>query len=336
MTASAYQRIRLWSGIVSIGSNLGAIWALYFSAAWWSYGLGSASAIAILVVIPFGLAVANLPFEILTGHACETAAGRTEQTLTSWLSDWLRGAIPSAVAQSVGFLLFYFASNLDGPSRWLIAAGVALLIMVVTYASLPLRLARRAALKSSELARYEREVEREFEAAKMQAPRICWVNDSDLTTVNGAIPAFGRILFLSTNVAQQLTPRETMLMVLREVWFSQTGTSRMVVLIAMLWLLAGVLLALGMPGVTGSQTAIGGAAVVTTWCFAALFVWPACNRVWMRQADRFLLTVAPVGEIRDVLAKVQQLNATDTELSTGKAAVFHPIPPVQDRIRALS
>jgi hypothetical protein len=336
VTVSAYQRIRLWSGIVSIGSNLGIIWAIYLSAFWWSGNLDAVVSIAILIALPFGLVLANLPFEILTGHACETAVGRTNQSLRAWLEDWSRGALPAACAQVFGLLLFYFASSWNGPFKWVLVTALVMVVTILVLASLPLRLARRAAIRTDELIEFEKALALEFSELKVSAPQICWVADADLTTVNGAIPIFGKTLFLSENVAGQLLPREAALMAVREVWFVKSGTARAASAIAILWLLAGVLLALGIPGVSALQCAIGGAAVVTTWCFVALFVWPAWNRSRMEQADRSLLGVATLPEVQELLAKVQQLNATDTELPPGKAAVFHPIPPMQDRIRSLS
>jgi hypothetical protein len=74
---------------------------------------------------------------------------------------------------------------------------------------------------------------------------------------------------------------------------------------------------------------------MTTWCFLALFVWPSLNRVWMCNADTFLATLATPGEVRDLLSKVERLNATDISLSPAKTAVFHPIPPLQDRLSNL-
>ena len=74
---------------------------------------------------------------------------------------------------------------------------------------------------------------------------------------------------------------------------------------------------------------------MTTWCFLALFVWPTVNRVWMRSADEFLASMASAAEVKDLLSKIERLNATDIALSPAKTAVFHPIPPLQDRLNNL-
>ena len=99
--------------------------------------------------------------------------------------------------------------------------------------------------------------------------------------------------------------------------------------------LLGVLLALLLPSVNSVQAGLSGAAIMTTWCFLALFVWPTLNRVWMRHADSFLASLATPGEVRDLLSKIERLNATDISLSPAKTTVFHPIPPLQDRLSNL-
>ena len=106
-------------------------------------------------------------------------------------------------------------------------------------------------------------------------------------------------------------------------------------MIAGTWLLVGAGLALTVPAANAIQAALGGAAVVSLWSFLALFVWPTLNRRWMSEADRVLLQYAPTEEIQALFEKVQQLNGTDTALASAKTAIFHPIPPTQDRINAL-
>ncbi len=42
-----------------------------------------------------------------------------------------------------------------------------------------------------------------------------------------------------------------------------------------------------------------------------------------------------LSEVHDLLSKLERLNATDISLSPAKTAVFHPIPPLQDRLSNL-
>jgi hypothetical protein len=83
------------------------------------------------------------------------------------------------------------------------------------------------------------------------------------------------------------------------------------------------------------QEGLNGAAMMTTWCFLALFVWPTLNRFWTGKADAFLASFVTSDEVRDLFSKIERLNATDITLSPAKTAVFHPIPPLQDRLSNL-
>jgi Zn-dependent protease with chaperone function len=55
----------------------------------------------------------------------------------------------------------------------------------------------------------------------------------------------------------------------------------------------------------------------------------------MRKADAFLVSLATPAEVRSLLVKVEHLNATDISLSPAKTLVFHPIPPLQERLNRL-
>lgn len=56
----------------------------------------------------------------------------------------------------------------------------------------------------------------------------------------------------------------------------------------------------------------------------------------MSKADAFLASLAPSEEVRELFSKIARLNATDISLAPAKTAVFHPIPPLQDRLDRLS
>jgi len=109
----------------------------------------------------------------------------------------------------------------------------------------------------------------------------------------------------------------------------------MILVIVEVWILLGILLTRYMPVKNSVQAGLDGVAVMTTWSFLALFVWPTLNRRWMRQADSCLASLANPKEARDLLTKIERLNATDISLPVAKTAVFHPISPLQDRLSNL-
>jgi Zn-dependent protease with chaperone function len=133
-----------------------------------------------------------------------------------------------------------------------------------------------------------------------------------------------------------LSPREAALLAAREDWFRKSGASLAIAAVVALWSLSGFLLALAIPSTSGLQAALSGSAVVTVWCFVALFVWPSLNRKMMKQADHSLLSLVSRDELSSLLKKVQTLNRTDVTLPKTKTFVFHPIPPLEDRLQTLS
>lgn len=181
---------------------------------------------------------------------------------------------------------------------------------------------------------FENNLQLELKALGMSLRPVRWFDSGDMETVNGCITPRG-VLSLSTTVAQWLTPREAALLAAREEYYRRSGAWILILVIVAVWTLLGILLASLLPCVNTVQAGLCGAAVMTTWCFLALFVWPTLNRLWMRRADSFLASLATPGEVRDLLSKIERLNATDIALSPAKTAVFHPIPPLQERLSNL-
>ncbi len=331
MNSTAYQRVRLWSGITSIGTNLGAIWVLALTAVGWAPLIPAHFPIvAVFALIAILWPLANLPFEILVGHTTETAFDRTTQPLKGWLADWLRASALNALALVIAFTFFYVAasSGLAGPF-------FALAAIIVAVALLRLPSGFHAPPDAPEAA-YETKLAAELTKLDHPTRPIRWFDNAETTTVNGYVrPLPPRHLCLSTTVASQLKPREAALLVARENWFVRSGASLVTTAIAALWILGGVALALRFPSPFPIQSAFLGPAIVTTWCFLALFVWPTLNRAINRRADRSLLALAPAAEVSALLTRLQTLNATDTNLPGGKTAVFHPIAPADQRTAAL-
>ena len=331
MDPSNYQRVRLWAGITSIGTNLGLIWGIALSASWWARGVsGAAGVSAVLLAVALVVTLANLPFDVLTGSALENAANRTGDSVTGWLQDWIRNRLVTLAGLWTGFLFFTVLHQV--PRQWallmfLAAGAVILTLFLLIPAGSP-------SSESSLEKAFERNLELELKSLKMTLRPVRWFDLGDSETVNGCITPRG-VLSLSTTVAQWLTPREAALLVTREEYYRQSGAWILNLIIVAVWTLLGILAASLLPSMNPVQAGLCGAAVMTTWCFLALFVWPTLNRLWMRRADSFLASVANPAEVRELLSKMERLNATDISLSPAKTAVFHPIPPLQERLSNL-
>lgn len=331
MDPSNYQRVRLWAGITSIGTNLAIIWGLSFSASWWTNGVSGLAATSVaLLAVALVVTLANLPFDLLVGNALESAAGRIGESTTAWLQDWFRNRLLTLAGLWTGFLFFATLHQLPRPWALMmfLVAGVGILIL---FLFVP---AGHASLAGSSEKAFEHDLQSELKSLQITLRSIRWFDHGDYETVNGCITPRG-ILSLSTTITRWLTPREAALLVAREEYYRRSGAWILILIIVAVWTLLGILLASLLPCGNPVQAGLCGAAVMTTWCFLALFVWPMLNRFWMRQADSFLASLATPAEVRDLLSKIERLNATDISLSPAKTAVFHPIPPLQERLSNL-
>ena len=333
MDSTDYQRIRLWSGITSIGANLAMIWGLALSASWWAMGfsgLGLLVIPALLLAVAILLTLANLPFDVLSGHAVEQAVGRTGQSASDWLADWIRGRFVTLIGLWIGMIYFsvIHQASRSGTTILIVAAGA---VVILLFLLVP---AGDSAPAGSSKEVFEKSMNAELQSLGVTPRPVRWFDLGDEESVNGCITPRG-LLSLSATVAQWLTPREAALMASREEYYRKFGTWLFTLLIVASWTLLGILLATLIPSANAVQAGLIGAAVMSSWCFLALFVWPTLNRFWMNRGDAFLASLASPAEVSDLLSKIERLNATDISLSAVKTAVFHPIPPLQERLSKL-
>jgi hypothetical protein len=327
-----YQRIRLWAGITSIGANLALIWVLALTSGVWAARFQSWIPIALVLFASAAIAtLANLPFDMLTGDAVERAAGRTERATSSWLTDWIRGRSVTLLGGWTGMLFFSFLHQLPQSSLPWLLLGAGLFTMVLFFL-LP---AGRQSTPGSALRNFEEDLAVEMRTLGVRFRPVRWIDSGDLETVNGYITPRG-FLSLSESVAQRLSAREAALMAAREEYYRRSGAWILIQGIVVFWTILGILLAGFTPCLNPVQAGLSGAAVMTSWCFLALFIWPTLNRALMRKADGFLTSLAATEEVRSLLLKIERLNATDISLPAAKTAVFHPIPPLQERLNRLS
>ena len=332
MDPARYQRIRLWAGITSIGANLGLIWGLALTAGVWAGRFsGLISSAVVLLAAAALVTLANLPFDMLIGDAVERAAGRIERTTSSWLKDWTRGRLVTLLGVWVGMMFFSFLPQVSRSLFPWLLAGAGLVALVLSF----LPPAGQTAEHGSSTWAFEKALVSELTTLGLKPRPVRWFDQGDLETVNGHITPRG-ILSLSESVAQCLTPREAALLAVREEYYRRSGAWILIQVIVVAWTLLGLLLASIAPSVNPVQAGLAGAAVMSSWCFLALFVWPTTNRILMRKADAFLAACVAKDEVRSLLLKVERLNATDISLPASKTAVFHPIPPLQDRLDRLS
>ncbi len=347
MLATNYQRVRLWSGVTAIGSNLALAWGLYLLSPRIERLLVGWPMAAQLLLIVLGGMFALLPLEILVGHCVERMVERNSQEFRAWLGDWWRGVTRYAIATTLGGMALGFGSILWWP--WKLAVGALLLIAAFITAEQFFRLIPKAwrPVESPDPA-FAASLREECLELHIPPAHLGWIDDSDDFAVNGAVASpvmmssreeNGMIIpavALSTSVVRYLQPRQAALLVARELFFLESGYRRTALLLSVFWLACALGLAWTVPlGDSVLVSALGAMALISTWCVLSLFLWPALSRKWTRKADEFLLTIAPPEEVRDLLIAVQELNASDPTLSPAKQYIFHPIPTLENRLKAL-
>ncbi|MFQ3669824.1 MAG: hypothetical protein SNJ84_00030 [Verrucomicrobiia bacterium] len=339
-----YARARLWTGIVSIGFNLGLVWALW----WWVGGQAWAStvptpltAVVIMAGVFIGIALVNLPLDWVTGYWVERHYGRGTRKMGAWLGNWVSGMSGLLLIQVLGGMLF---------GAWLFNypfAGAVLVLLPGIYVGLkiwqfhwiPARLKRPAEWKPG----YAEGVRAELKRMGGSWPEDLYLyRAEDPTLVNGGRVGMGTHtrLMVSDACQEHLTPRELALLIHREEGLDRANSVGRNLDLSMLWVLAGILGLIawvGSWGWVGWSTWFFALAWMTTWHWLGLFVLPWLARREVLFGDRWLArNGSSKEEVRALVTKLQALNRTDRELPPVTEAVFHPIPSLQTRLRNLT
>lgn len=340
MDSSSYQQFRLWSGICSIGINLGMIWTAFFMSLMLpSLSAGISGILFPLVALSIALIfiLAFLPFEILVGFAGESAFSRGRQSLGEWMRDWGKSQWFIIFGLVCGLCFFAWADGL--PLLWkLIAVSLVCLLAAFFVFSLPFWVQLLGGMAAEQDLELDDEVNEKLRQYDAPPVKILILDDGDEEGVNGTILPFHPDTFIINHAAgEELHADELAALALREQWFHRKGQSLQCLLIVLGWLAAGLLLALTVPaawlGATYPlQLGLGGVAVLTTWCFLALLVWPPLNNRIMLKADAYLAKKIGVEKTVALLNKIQTLNETDFDISGIKEHVFHPVPSLRRRL----
>jgi len=336
MDAASYQQIRLWAGISSITLNLALVWAATFLAPAIDRFFLEWPVLILLPPVVLGAQLLMAPFDFLTGHVVERNLARTEFTARQWWRDWAHGVVRYTFALTAAGFIFSL-EPLRTPGVQLVMLGLLATIMVATALCLLGILPSHLLLRRSPDSRYSAALQQELQKLQIPSLMLVWVRDGETRGVNGAAVDFFKphTVMLSASVPRQLTPREAALMVAREVYYVRRGFRWQSLVICLGWLLVGVGIGWNLPAAAGLQSALMPMAFISTWCLIGLFIWPNLSRAWMTAADQWLAEQSSPGEVRELLQHIQALNDTDTELPEWKRRVFHPIPPIHDRLETL-
>jgi Zn-dependent protease with chaperone function len=359
--AARYQRQRLWIGIGGIGTILVLQWAGVIGCvpawinqearghAWFGGSLGGAlmglllGAAAVLVQLPFDLLGRRVEARFGQWRRADGAGASGEHGGGdhSWWRRWWSSAWRWIAAAAMGGLVIGIAWETDA-SRWLAWSILGLGLLSGIAVTLPIRPGERVD-PGEDAAAWASQTRQHIVALGLAWPRIRWYDHGERSLAGGwhGLGPWAR-LWLSTSMLD-VPPHLAAGLVIREIGHADRGDRAFGVLasaawiaagLAGSWILAGELLGRGEDTPAGLVFVI--ATVMSTWSWIGLFVWPALGRTQVFAADRFMLRAGMTREQAvAVLDELAARNRPDEELPGAVAFVFHPIPPMELRRRAL-
>lgn len=347
-----YQRKRLWCGITGIGLVLVALWiGAAAGLAGWTDGLlagllgGGAGtgvrsvsaaaiaalglgAVAVLLQLPVDLAAINIEKEfgqVAVGTRFNLPGVYLRRTV-----EWLFGL---TVAGAVFGAAYVYAGK-----YWPVAAAGALLALAFAHIVYPMKPGPSVALPGDKAAWWD-EVTTELRRTGVYVPTAVWYSHGETSLAggwNGVGPM--RRLFL-TRTLWDIRPRIAAALISREQAHLELGHRLATAAVTVVWVVVGMIISsrLTPAGMGAGGAVVIAATVMSTWCWVGLLgLLPWLGRRQILEADAFLMELEfSKEEVAETLATLARCNKPDETLPAGIAAIFHPIPTMSQRRKAL-
>ncbi len=327
-----YARARLWLGISNVGFFVVLATVLLGigggPAIISMLGLEAASPLTVFAALLACYLILSIPGDIVGGFILPRKFGRSTTTFGQFFIQWLRGvAIHFAVMLASGMLLLT-AGRLFGAIGFAGAAG----LMMLGFAQFQLPLARLAARLRDYPA-----LPTELAPAVSNQSYIA-VESTDPGFVGGftGLPGF-ETLVIPANWIRVLTPKELDIQLRRRMALRTTGTRTRGLMVALGWNLMGLTICTYAMG--GAVSSVAGIVSIglcfTLWSFVGLLLLPTISRRGVYEADRHVLqNGVSRNELEAVIRKLDRLQEDEPARPTGVEAIFHPVPSVENRLRA--
>jgi len=143
---------------------------------------------------------------------------------------------------------------------------------------------------------------------------------------------------LPAHWAEALGADALALLVERRRALARDGSRALGIAVAIGWNLVGFLLATALPGagVRSLTELVTTALGFTLWTFVGLLLLPALSRRATAAADARVATTEPRRRrLAEAITRLDRLQDDEPERSAGVESVFHPVPAVAGRLRAL-
>lgn len=341
--SSAYQRQRLWCGVLGIGAVLVTLWAALFFhlpahfGAWFgnlhpALGGGLAMLLTTLVVI-----AVQLPFDYMGGRIIEGNFRQIDVNADyDYGQQYLRRLVGWGLSLTLAGTVVGWVWSL-APAAWPVLAGFAVMAIACVQWALPLPPSSRAKTGSKNRL-WGDQVKAELQKKGLALPRMSFYEHGERSLAGGWAGAGSLKTLWVARTLWDVEPRIAAMLIAREIAHDREGHRLLSLMGTAVWTVGGFIVAALVCSRTGwGSTAPGAvfttAAVMSTWCWLSLLcVWPAVGRWMILTADRAMLDAGwTVPEALEALDLLAERNRPDEDLPGWVAYVFHPIPPMRVR-----
>ncbi len=331
MRVLSYARARLWTGIAGVGTVVVLATILLATAApsrLLEGRGGTPVADALLLASMLGLgALVVLPFDVFGGFLLPGRFGRPAPSVLRFAAAWLRGVLVLTTVSTASGTILLVAGRAGGRLPALIAfvaIAVLMIFLQEPIARLVGGLRRASAARSQSLG--------------ADRKRVVLLEGLD-PGFSGGFTGPSATMVLPERWLDRLQPRALALLVERRRQILLSGAWRRSLVLAVAWNALGFFLASHLPnaGVRTVSELVATALGFTLWTFIGLLALPTPSRRATVSADSLVAGDEEAQEhLVEAMQVLDQLQDDEPERSPGLESVFHPVPSVANRMRALA
>lgn len=325
-----YARARLWTGIAGVGTVvvLATVLLAIGAPSWLLEGRGGnppADALLLFFVLALG-ALVVLPFDVVGGFVLPNLFGRPVP-MPRCAAAWLRGVLVVITLSTSSGTILLAAGRAGGRP--------AALAIFVVIAVLMVLLQEPIARLVGGLRRLPVDRLRELGA---DPTSVVFLEGTD-PGFSGGFTGFSSTMVLPARWLHRLEPRALALLIERRRRILRSGAWRRSLIVAILWNALGFAIASYLPnaGVRTVSELVATALGFTLWTFFGLLLLPTPSRRATVSADALVAGDEQAREqLEEAVQVLDKLQDDEPERSPGLESVFHPVPSVGNRVRALA
>ncbi len=338
-----YQKARLWLGISGVGTLVlfAAAAVIFRLPSAWREGGSDAGVIA--TVMAFYLAI-SAPFDWFGGFELPRRFGRPASSATTFVARWLRGALLHAGVMTLSLILILAAGRAGGLLAATFVMAGSMLVLVMAQGLLARWIGGLVKTKVEPSVGDFPGIAGTGGTSKAGNGdvAVCIYESTDPGFTGGIVglPGAEQVIVPETWRAH-LTPPMQEALVRRRHAVVESPSRTFGMLAAMLWNLAGFLIAASLlPGanVTTADGIVTIALGAGLWNFLGLLVLPTASRSAVLAMDRQICRKSNMKapQLANAIHAIHELQDDEPRRGRWIETVFHPIPALENRLGKLA